>query len=402
MVNRIRFIKRIFCRFVISVNEKSNSEMLDSSLSFVPIAIGTFRMTMTYLLLFFFICPAAIGQENWNVSLQTYQGAILPHSKNISHLITNKPTGYLFSVNHRVNGSKEWHHTYRFPEIGFSFHTQNNHNETLGDLYGLYGHYNFYFLNRKLQFRVGQGVAYATNPYDKETNFRNVAYGSKWMPSTYFMLSYDQARIWKNIGFNAGLLFVHHSNATIKSPNTSTNTVALNVGLTYHFSDKDEVQRASSFDNYPQNMRYNLIFRTGINESHIIGMGQKPFYHIAAIAEKPLNNYGAAQLGVDLFLSHSLKELIPFLATSFPEENMNKDTDWKRVGLFLGYEWYLNKLTAEGNIGYYVHDEYKNNGSFYQRLGVRYYVTPNIYGVLSLKTHFAKAEAFEVGLGYKL
>src|SRR5690606_9166369 len=137
VVNRIRFIKIIFCLFVIAVNEKSNSEMQHSSLYFVPIAIGTFRMAMTYLLLFFFICPAAIGQENWNVSLQTYQGAILPHSKNISHLITNKPTGYLFSVNHRVNGSKEWHHTYRFPEIGFSFHIQNNHNETLGDLYGL-------------------------------------------------------------------------------------------------------------------------------------------------------------------------------------------------------------------------------------------------------------------------
>ncbi|MEG1022726.1 MAG: acyloxyacyl hydrolase, partial [Myroides sp.] len=110
----------------------------------------------------------------------------------------------------------------------------------------------------------------------------------------------------------------------------------------------------------------------------------------------------AAQVGAEVFLSNSLKELIPFLATSFPEEGMDKNTDWKRVGVFVGYEWYLNKLTAEGNIGYYVHDEYKKNGSLYQRLGLRYYVTPNVFGVMSLKTHFAKAEAFEVGVGYKL
>ncbi|WKW47446.1 acyloxyacyl hydrolase [Myroides sp. JBRI-B21084] len=354
------------------------------------------------LLFCMFFGFVANAQQNWNVSLQTYKGTILAHSNNIQHLITSKPSGYLFSVNHRVNGTQSWHHTYRFPEIGFSFHTQNNHNQTLGNLYGLYAHYNFYFLNRNLQFRVGQGVAYATHPYDKETNFRNVAYGSKFMPSTYFMFSYNKPRIWQNIGLNAGLLFVHHSNATIKSPNTSTNTLGLNLGLTYHFSNSDMVLKSGAYNEIPMKMRYNFLVRTGVNESHIVGIGQKPFYHLGVIAEKPLNNFGAAQLGVDVFLSNSLKELIPFLATSFPEENMKKDTDWKRVGVFVGYEWYLNKLTAEGNVGYYVHDEYKKNGSLYQRLGLRYYITPAIYGSMALKTHFAKAEAFEVGVGYKL
>ena len=351
-----------------------------------------------FVLLFF----NGYAQENWSVSAHYFQGAILPHSKNISHLITNKPTGFLLSFNHRTTGTKEWQHEYRFPDVGFSLHFQDNHNETLGNLYGLYGHYNFYFLNRKLQLRIAQGVAHATNPYNKETNFRNVAYGSKFMPSTYFMVSYDQPRIWKNIGLNTGFTFVHHSNATIKSPNTSTNTVAFNLGLTYHFSDEDVVNKPTSFSNPSQKFRYNLLFRTGVNESHIIGMGQKPFYHITGIVEKPINNYGAVQLGADLFLSYSIKELIPFMSTSFPEMDIKKDADWKRVGVFVGYEWYLNRLTAEANLGYYVHDEYKENGSLYQRLGLRYYVTPNIFGAVSLKTHFAKAEAFEVGLGYKL
>lgn len=344
----------------------------------------------------------SFSQENWSVSVHYHQGAIVPHSKNIYHLMTEKPTGMLLSFNHRTMGNKEWQHTYRFPDVGFSFHSQNSHNKILGDIYGLYAHYNFYFLNRRLQFRIAQGVAYATNPYHKETNFRNIAYGSKWMPSTYFMVGYDQPRIWKNLGLNAGLLFIHHSNATIKSPNTSTNTVALGLGLTYHFTDQDIETRPSDFNTHPQRMRYNLLFRTGVNESHIVGMGQKPFYHIAAIAEKPLNDYGAAQLGVDVFLSHSLKELIPFLAHSFPETAIDADADWKRIGLFVGYEWYLNKLTAEGNIGYYIHDEYKEHGSLYQRLGMRYYITPEIFAVMSLKTHFAKAEAFEIGVGYKL
>src|SRR5690606_29964638 len=157
----------------------------------------------------FLVSFNCFSQDNWSASLHYHQGAIVPHSKNISHLITNKPTGFLFSLNHRTLGTKDWHQEYRYPDVGFSFYAQFNHNETLGDLYGAYGHYNFYFLNRKLQLRIAQGVAYATNPFNKETNFRNVAYGSKWMPSTYFMLSYDQPRIWNNLGLNAGLSFIH-------------------------------------------------------------------------------------------------------------------------------------------------------------------------------------------------
>ena len=78
------------------------------------------------------------------------------------------------------------------------------------------------------------------------------------------------------------------------------------MGLVYHFSDEDMVTKSSSYTDYPQRMRYNLLFRTGVNESHIIGMGQKPFYHIAVITEKPLNNYGAVQLGTEVFFCRIL------------------------------------------------------------------------------------------------
>ena len=46
-------------------------------------------------------------------------------------------------------------------------------NDVLGNNFSLYAHYNFYFLKRHLMFRIGQGMAHNTNPYDnRETNFR--------------------------------------------------------------------------------------------------------------------------------------------------------------------------------------------------------------------------------------
>lgn len=350
-----------------------------------------------------FISISTYAQTDWTVSLHYHYGSIIPHSPNINHLITGPSQGFLLSIDKHSEKKHTWQDIYNDPDIGVSFHNQNNHSQELGDLYGVYAHYNFYFLKRNLQLRIAQGVAYSTNPYDKGNNFRNIAYGSQFMPSTYFMLNYHKPNIYKNIGVNAGLLFTHHSNATIKSPNTSTNTLSFALGVTYDFSNSMRFQQNSSDLSYPDDNQWkiNTILRAGINESHIIGMGQKSFYHLSMLTEKPISETGGLQLGGELFLSNSLKELIPFMAKSFPETGINADDDWKRIGVFAGYEWYLNRLSLEGQVGFYVWDQYKQNGSLYQRLGMRYYIQSNWFAVMSLKTHFAKAEAFELGIGYK-
>lgn len=358
----------------------------------------------------FFIClffssftHSKIFAQNpsYSIEAEMFRGAILPHSKQIEHLITEKPIGLLLSVNKTTDGSESWHNFYNYPEIGLSFHYQDNKNETLGNLMGLYAHSNFYFLNRKLQLRIAQGFAYATNPYSKENNFRNMAYGTHFMPSTYFKISYIERNLFKNLGLQAGILFIHHSNATIKSPNTSTNTLAFNLGLNYSFEEQHPTKttRHESLDK-----RWQIVFnfRGGINESHILGMGQKPFYHLNFTTQRRLGYSGNIQFGTELFLSKTLKEMIPFLSHSFAENNINTNNDWKRIGISTGYELLFGQVAVEGQVGFYVYDKYKQNGSIYQRLGLKYYFNNHLSAIMSLKTHFAKAEAFEIGFGYKL
>lgn len=355
-----------------------------------------------FAILFFSTNVTAQVFDDWFVEGNYYTGSILPHSSQISHLITAKPDGFLLSFNRKTLGEKPWECFYNFPDYGFTLHYQNNHNPELGDLYGAFAHLNFYFFNRNLQFRIAQGIAYATNPYDRDTNFRNLAYGSKFMPSTYFGLNYNKQNIWNGVGFQAGLLFIHHSNATLKAPNISTNTIGLQIGLNYSFEKQEPNRRFNSqADNFNTKMKYVFSFKTGFNEGHVIGMGQKPFYHINFYAEKRLNRTGSVQLGTELFLSQTIKEIIPLLANSFPESNISIDSDYKRISVFTGYELYLNKLSIEGQLGFYVYDQYKINGSIYQRLGLKYNFTDYLFGSLSLKAHSSKAEALEFGIGVK-
>ena len=359
---------------------------------------------MRVISLLLFLCfPLIIFAQNnqLKIDYQYYTGSILPHSDQISHLITHKPDGFLVSASQSAFRNAFWQKHYNYPDVGLSLHYQNNHNKSLGNLYGLFAHYDFYFFKRHLQFRIAQGFAYATNPFDKADNFRNLAYGSHWMPSTYFQLNYRQ-NIWKNWQLFGGIFLTHHSNATIKTPNISTNTLALTAGLSYHFEQNNTSATHETTPLLLTKIRYSAALRTGINEGHIVGMGQKSFYHIAFMADKRLGYTGSVQLGAELFLSNTVKEMIPFIANSFPESDLNADADWKRVGLFAGYEVHFDRLSVEGNAGIYVYDKYKENGALYQRLGVRYYVTDNWFAIMSLKTHLAKAEAFELGLGYKL
>lgn len=359
-----------------------------------------------YFFIFSAVFVSAQEKENqYTLDVNYYYGSILPHSPKIKHLITEHPDGVFVSFQQKTFGKKEWQSRLNYPDVGLTFHYQNNHNATLGDLYGLFGHYNFYFFKRNLQLRIGQGIAYNTNPYDKEDNYRNMAFGTKWMPSTFFMLNFQKENIWEGLGIRSGLFLIHHSNGTIKTPNTSINTVGANIGLHYTFDHKNEriyLEKNENDSVFTEPIRYNLAFRTGVNESHIIGSGQHPFYFISLYADKRISRSSAFQLGLDVFLSMSLKKEIEMMAVAFPEQNIDPNTDYKRVGIFGGYELFIDRFSLEAQLGWYLHDEYKTHDALYQHLGLKYHFHPNLFVGTALKTHFSKAEAMELMVGFRL
>lgn len=349
-----------------------------------------------------YICFAQ--QKQYTADVNYFYGSILPHSQKIQHLITDHPEGIFVAVNQKTFGEKEWESRFTYPDFGVSFHFQNNKNETLGDMYGLFLHYNFYFLKRNLMLRIGQGIAYNTNPYDKEENYRNVAYSTHLMPSTYFMLNYKKENIIDGFGLQGGAFLIHHSNGTMKSPNTSTNTVGANIGINYMIDSKTEREFIPRIKDsiYTEPIKFNLALRSGVQESRVIGTGQYPFYFISAYADKRFTKSSSVQAGVDVFISPMYKNEIEYMAIAFPELNISPDLSSNRIGLFAGYELFINRLSFEGQLGFYVLDEYKANTALYQRLGLKYYFWKDFFAGTSLKTHFSKAEAMEFSVGVKL
>ncbi len=353
---------------------------------------------------FFGASQEAETSKRYTLDASQFYGSILLHNPDISHLIRNHPGGLILGFNRKTYGHAEWEELYNYPDVGYSFVYQDMNNPTLGEVFGLYAHYNFYFLKRNLQFRLGQGIAYATDPYDKNGNFRNNAYGSDFLSSTFLMLNFHKENIVKGVGFKAGISVIHYSNANVKAPNTSTNTFALNAGITYDLDGGKPVDYVHTPDRekMTEPLRYNLVFRTGINESDVIDSGQYAFYIFSGYLDKRLGRKSALQLGTDVFFSNFLKELIRYQSIAFPEYGVNADDDFKRVGLFLGHELFVNKMSVITQLGYYVYYPFDFEGQVYNRIGLKRYFGNKVFGAITLKSHGAKAEAVEFGVGVRL
>lgn len=88
------------------------------------------------------------GQEKSpvrNLDLNPFYGSVLLHNPDISHLIRDHPTGFILGLNRKTFGQEAWEERYGYPDQGISFIYQDMGTKTLGDNFGLYLHYNFYF-----------------------------------------------------------------------------------------------------------------------------------------------------------------------------------------------------------------------------------------------------------------
>ncbi len=360
-----------------------------------------------FYFLFLLVSGMIFSQEKNNafsVDVDFFSGNIFKHSNDLSHLVTGHPNGLMISLSKKTFGNKEWEQAYNYPDYGVYFLYEDYKNNYLGNVVAFGGHYDFYFWKRQLQTKIALGAGMVSNPYDKVTNNKNGAFGSKFNVNINFGLEYKKQNLIGNFGFQTGFLFTHFSNGRIKTPNSGINTFNFSAGINYNFNKISEFKKdtVTIKTKYNEPLKYNFMFRSGVNESPVINSGQHPFYHISAYADKRFNRKSSMQFGAELFLTTSFKDFIYYQSQAYPSKNINPNTDYKKIGVFIGHELFINKVSLETQIGYYVYQPYKFDFPIYDRIGIKYYFTKNIFSGVSVKTHAFFAEAIEFGVGVRL
>lgn len=363
-------------------------------------------MRKIFLLVFLLSASWTFAQEDRQYSLEAnyFYGSIWEHNPNISHLITEHPEGLLLHFNRKTYGLQAWERRYNYPDVGFSLLYQNLKNPHLGQNFGAYAHLGFYFLKRHLLLKVGQGLAITTNPYHPDENYRNNAYGSRIMSGTIFTGHLQFENLIGGLGFQAGLSLIHNSNADFRSPNSSTNTVALSAGLNYNFDHKTERNYVPRDPKMPFSapFRYNLVLRSGVNTMGVIGSKSFPFLTISTYVDKSLNRKSTLQAGAEFFWSRAMEEFIYYQSVAFPVGETTGEEDARRAGAFVGHQLTFRKLSLITQLGFYFYYPYDNYvDQIYNRIGLQRPIYKDLFGSVTLRSHGANAEAVEFSLGYR-
>ncbi|GAB3334744.1 hypothetical protein GCM10027429_16340 [Marivirga atlantica] len=356
-------------------------------------------LVILYWLLFAF--SGSTQHYDWNLNAQVIKGFILKHNEYVAHLAVSNPSGFEISMQQQLNGSRDWESLYNKPIVNYGLSYYDLHNPKLGKLIIGSAAMDIPLFKKEkasFYFRVGTGIVFATNPYNRETNNQNNMVTSRYsvLLQPRLIFSYQLS---DKFTITPSLNITHASNGAQRAPNRGINIVTANLGASYKIiSRKDEVIeeeiRTSVYD-----YKLYLIGSWGRNTRTLQVRQPKPFYNLIAYGQKYLNKKSDIGLGIEYFHSLGLKEQI---ATDwFLVNSTDPIPDFRRVALVAGHDLKFGSLYLTTQIGFYVYDPSKKNLFTYQRYGLKYHFHEHILGQLSFKTHAATAEQVEFGLGWR-
>jgi len=325
------------------------------------------------------------------------------HRPYMNHLTGRYVPGIQGTFIFQPSPERRWVKEYNYPETGISLTYQDLHHPSLGKMYAAFFHYQFFFSPRsrpaQWYIRIGNGVGYNTNPYDKITNPKNNVFGSHilyaFQLSVRFRYSFPSAP-WI---MEAGPGFYHYSNGSWKTPNLGLNLPGFHLAIYYRASSPP-----SEIEQEPQTVTYfprewNVFIRLGFHETLVPGLGLHPSYTAGITHEWHPSYKHIYYAGAEIMASQSLKEYLIYQDIAFGTYNGNIP-DYKRAAVIAGYRMYMDRTRLGAGVGVYFYNPSGEPKPVYFRLSYQKQLVRNWILGVSLKTHYFTAEIIDVGLHY--
>jgi hypothetical protein len=162
----------------------------------------------------------------------------------------------------------------------------------------------------------------------------------------------------------------------------------------YYFNDSLNSKIKELKSSFKRSNEFSIIISKGVRENPPPN-GVKFYTTTMCInAERLYNPKRKFGTGIDVFYDPSLESRIVSDSIVFkPIYNY-------RSGIHLSYDLMFNRVSLTMQTGVYFFTKAKDDGIVYSRIGLRAKVWKNITASVTLKTHFAKADVIEWGLGY--
>ncbi len=343
---------------------------------------------------------------NLNAELKLHYGFLWSHHLELDRFQAHYPA-IEFSIQKQTWGKHRWESEYAYPLVGVSvWYSALGGFEEIGSAFAVYPFINFPLVRgeeQSLNFRLGLGLGYLTNHFDRLDNYKNYAIGSHLNVAGSLYLEYRQK--WgKIVTLSAGMGLTHFSNGAIKTPNYGLNILTANIGVSA-FLGRPNPKGSSKV--LPELYPYEFDGKRYLEVNFAFSMGTKDMtqqlgqrfmvYLIYTNLMKRISYKSKLGIGLDLSYDGSDKAVMEWYGQ--PIEN-----EWQvlRPGVNIGYELMLSRLSFLFQYGFHLAGAERKEGDMYQRLTLKFLITKSVFANVVLNSHFGKAEYIAFGLGYKL
>ena len=334
---------------------------------------------------------------SWRLGLRGSWGWLSPHHASMWYLVESHALmGELF-YERPFSGKLGWHHDYARPSWGVGLLLTDAGSPThLGTVSRMLSYLDLPLVRgarTSFNARIGWGLGWVQDPYDRRDNHRQLAIGSRVNAAVILALEL-QRTIGRDI-LSVGASLDHQSNGSLQVPNLGINLVTVNISWRHGFSEMrtfaipTDTSRMASHGWTTQ-----VMTAWGYQEVEPFGSGKHSVFILSGSMYRrttPKSSFGA---GVDLFNKASLTIRDPELAD-------RSRSALTQLGAHIGYVLHFGDLSILIDQGVYLVSPIDEQTALYQRIGIRQLFCRRFFANLSLKTHFGAADHFELGLGYQ-
>jgi len=267
--------------------------------------------------------------------------------------------------------------------------------KVLGTMWGAYAFIEFPFIRQnRYEFsgKFGSGLGYVTNVFSYEKNPKNVAMSTHINTIVSFGVK-SRFKFGRN-SVTLGLDMTHFSNAASKVPNLGINMPYLSIGYS-RFIRMKEMDSIPSANDLPfEKWLFNFTGIGSMKEMFPTGGKKYAVFALSSSARWFSRPKVGMEFGIDLISKQAILGYRPEV----------EKTQWDifQIGVFGAYLVPLDRFHFAIGMGIYVKDKYQPEDALYHRISLRYYLKNGLNFNIGLKSHWARADYAEWGLGYTI
>ncbi len=335
-----------------------------------------------------------IAQSGNFIGMRSSIGFVLPHGSSMRHLVQGHAKTIELDFSSEIKGfDKQWYSSLSKPRQGIAFYHMNSGNtKEIGSISALYGYIDFPIFRSKSwlnYLKFGSGISYVQNHFDITQNYRNVAIGSSF--NMGFVFAYHIERSFNKFRIGTGFSVVHSSSGAYRLPNLGLNTPSFDITLKYQVNSI-RTKTVILNDSLDSNIHFDVLLSSGIRSTDVLNKRKRMVHTFQFDARKKNYHVFGYNGGIDVFYNEAI---------AFLDEDASTNSPIIQLGAKIGVDLILDNKTIYLQMGKYLLNESNKDGGFYHRFGGRMVIRERVIANFSLKTHFAKADYFEIGIGYR-